>query len=85
MLDKMKNHMVNGQYYFCPDEYLQVSQIRNLISRIKNSKNHLEKKRYHAMLADDGVEKYLEEICDDALNNVSSESDQEDIQNSKLD
>lgn len=59
--ERMKHHTVEGHYYFSTDEYLQVHQIWNLISRIKQKKPQ---QNIVSMAVDDGIEKNLDEICD---------------------
>ena len=34
MTERMRNHMVDGDYHLHADEYLEPSQIRNIISKI---------------------------------------------------
>lgn len=72
MVAKMKNHTVNGHYFFTPSEYLQVSQVRSLISRIKKK---YDPTRIVPMSEDDGIAENLDEICDFLL-----ESDGEDFE-----
>lgn len=64
MYEKMKNSKISGNYFFQPHEYLQVKQIRNLVSRIKKK---CDKKHQIHMSEDDGIETNLEEICESEL------------------
>lgn len=78
MAEKMKNHTLDGHYYFSPSEYLQVSQIRSLINRIKQKKSPLQQFTVTNMPEDDGIEENLDEILDFLLH--SEGSDDEDFE-----
>lgn len=73
MSDRMRDHMINGEYYFSPDEYLEPSQIRSLISRI-NKQNKSQQQSTTIMSEDDGIAQNLDEICSHMI-----DSDEEDF------
>lgn len=63
MAQAMKDHMVDGEYYFKPDEFMEPKQIRNLISRLKQNENQ-SKKSNNSLLEEDGILENIDEICD---------------------
>lgn len=75
MTERMKDEMIKGEYYFRPDEYLQTSQIRNLIARFKKLHYNPQNKLL-VMSEDAGIEANIEEICDAIF---YSDSDEEDF------
>lgn len=68
MAEKMKYDTVNGQYRFLPEEYLQPSQIRSLLTKFKKETNqHPSNSVFFDMPEDDGIEAQIDEICNFAL------------------
>ena len=65
-----------GLYFFRPDEYLQTSQIRNLIARLKKQ-TYSHQNKILVISEDDGIEANIEEICDSIL---YTDSDTEDFE-----
>lgn len=66
MADQMKDTMVDGEYYFRPEEYLDVKQIRSLISRLK--KQDTETMQFSATCPDhEGILSYIDDIYDSVL------------------
>lgn len=74
MSQRMKNHIVNGEYYIKPEEYMQITQIRNLISRITKQSKNTAQANLVELTEDEGIEQNLDEICDIGLH-----SDDEDF------
>lgn len=66
MAERMKYETVGDHYYFHPEEYLEPSQIRNLISRFQKQ-DYTHSHELSAMIEDDGIEQHLDEICDSVL------------------
>lgn len=66
MAERMKEEIVDGDYYFTPVEYLQPKRIRSLISSL-NKKNQQSLLVQQNLSEDDGIEQNLEEICDYVL------------------
>lgn len=63
MVDEMQNHIVDDDYYFHADEYLQPSQIRSLISRIATQyKSQKSQQPTIPMSEYDGIEANMDEI-----------------------
>lgn len=77
MADRMKYDTVNGQYYFNPEEYLQPSQIRGYITRLKKQSTQTQL-NFSSISEDDGIEENLDNICDFAL--FELHSDDEDFE-----
>lgn len=72
---KMKDHFVNGNFYFTPEEYLQTTQIRGLIARIKKKTSDKSREIDWTMSEDDGIESNVDEIVHSVLH-----SDDEDFE-----
>lgn len=72
MTQRMRDEMVDGEYYFQPNEYLQASQIRNLIGRFK--KRHYKPPNKLLVVSEyAGIEANIEEICDEILHSDGDE------------
>jgi hypothetical protein len=73
MAQLMKEEMVDGNYYFSPDECMEATKIRNLISRFKKGQGESAPKLI-ALTEEDGIDYNMDEICDSLF-----ESDTEDL------
>ena len=77
----MKYETVNGLYYFLPEEYLQPSQIRGFITRLKKQSNYLHDSFIGVNESEEaGIEANLDTICGFALH-----SDDEDFEGFDVD
>ena len=81
MAERMKCETVNGLYYFLPGEYLQPSQIRGFITRLKKQSNYLHDSFIGVNESEEaGIEANLDTICGFALH-----SDDEDFEGFDVD
>lgn len=64
MAELMHNEMVDGVYYFLPQEYLEPKRIRNLICRLDNQ---VIKNRTTPVYGDDNFESYIDDVCDSVI------------------
>lgn len=75
MSELMKEEMVDGSYYFSPDEYLEPKRIRSLITTLKKKESGKKPTASQNLSEGDGIEQNLEEIC----NSVLDSDDEEDF------
>lgn len=84
MAERMKEEMVDGNYYFSPGEYMDPKRIRNLISTLKRKQQtsstiERDPERDNAddadgtLSEDEGIERNLESICDSMINDSDEE------------
>jgi hypothetical protein len=75
MAQRMKDEMLNGKYYFHPQEYMDAGRIRNMISRLKKEQrqNEQPKAKIFHQSEDDGLEANIDEICNDFINSIEND------------
>lgn len=78
MLEKMKDEIVDGKYYFSPAEYLDAKRIKSFISTLtkkaKSSMTSVNSTEVPIFLSeDDGIEQNLEDICATILDSDGEE------------
>lgn len=76
MAQQLRDHMVDGKYFFKPEEYLQPKQIRGIISSLKK-RDHATVEAVLGVSEDDGVVDHIEDICDSVLYS-GSDADSDD-------